>query len=301
MTSLALNVYHWGEAQQSRLLAECLGPAARALRGAGLVRRCWFLRFDVRGPHVLAVFAGPDGGREEVAARLAARVEAYLAAHPSRTVLSPDELEVRHAACRGTLCALDAEPGIAPNDSYGIVDHPRDGYPFRLGAGARDEDALWEELAEAALWAVDRLRAGGETAAAIRWIADVDRALQSAGADAAGYWRHYAATLLPPLARRLEAGDEEAVVAGLPRVVGERNGALFAAAWEAAAQGPAWPRLPRLVELAAADDGRPLLRRWMLLREVNHGILSQLNQFVQVRIPLALYAWLRSAPATVPA
>jgi hypothetical protein len=290
---LAANVYHWGHAHRRRLLVECLGPLARALRGDGLVRRFLYAGFDARGPHLFVVLTPADGARDAVEARLRAALDAYLALHPSDRDLAPDELRLRHDECRGKrLCALDGEDGFAPNNTYAIRGHGADGYPFRVGGGGE----LWDGCGEMALWAVDQLRQGGEAGAAARWTAAVDGALERLGHPTADFFRYHAGTVLLPLAAALEA-DEAKVVAGLPAAVGERNRAVFDAVWRAEAARTPSAEVDRLVELAVREGASAPGKPWSLLREVNHCVLSQLQQPERSRLALWLYAWMRGVPA----
>jgi hypothetical protein len=293
MSHLALHVYFWGSDEQTRLLSECLGPAARELRDEGLLDRFWFTSFDTRGPHVFALFTPPHGHSAELRARLGARLDGYLAGHPSTTCLAPEEVERRHAECRGKqLSAIDAEPGFAPNNSYRMADHPGDRYPFRLSAGAAAEDELWWIVQDVVFWAIGQRRARTSAAGAIRWLAEVDRALARAGAEPAEFWRHHATTLLVFLQARLDA-DEAGVLAALPAAVGERNRELFDRHWAPPAPGPS---AERLAEIVLADDGRPPGQRQALMREINHCTLAQLGLPVMHHIPLVLYAWQRNLP-----
>ena len=291
MVHLALHVYFWGDAETTRLLTDCLGPAARALRDDGVLERFWFTVFDARGPHVLALFGAAPADAEQVRRRLAARLDAYLGEHPSTAPLSAEEVERRHAECRGKqLSVIDAEPGMAPNNSYRMAAHPPDGYPFASGAGVAAADELWRLVQDVALWAIDQRRAGTATGAAVRWMAWMDRALAEAGADPAELWRYHAQTLLPPLAERLR-DDEAGVLASLPGAVGERNRAAFGRVWD----DPSPPDGPRrLAQIALADDGRTAEQKRQLVREINHCTLAQLGQPVRHHVPLILYAWQRS-------
>jgi hypothetical protein len=291
MTHLALHVYFWGDAETSRLLTDCLGPAARELRDQGLLDRFWFTVFDTRGPHVIAILTSPDAAADEVRRHIGARLDRYLAEHPSTAPLTAEEIDRRHAECRGKrLSAIDDEPGFAPNNSYRMAAHPSDGYPFRRSAELAARDELWRRVQDVTFWAIDQRRARTSTAGAVRWIAWMDHALARAGTDPAEFWRYHAQTLLVYLEERLR-GDEAAVLATLPGAVGERNRAVFDRVWDD-------PSLPpdcqRLVEIVLADDGRTAGEKQALLREVNHFTLAQLGQPVLYHIPLILYAWQRN-------
>lgn len=295
MTHLALNVYHWGDAPQHRLLVECLGPAAQELAGDGLLRRFWFTRFDTRGPHVFALFTPAPGRAEELRGRVAALVEAHLRTHPSDVFISAEELERRHVECRGKeLSAIDAEPGIALNDSWRWAQHGDGAYPFGLAAGVEDADAFWGGVQSVALETIAHVRERTGTAAAVRWIAAVDRGLAAAEVNAAEFWHYHASTLLPYLQQRLEE-DEAQVLAGLEEAVSGPNRALFQRLWD---DGEAWPQARPLVRAAVSARPAEGRSRWALLREVNHFTLAQLGQPVMHNIPLVLYAWHRAlAPA----
>lgn len=290
----ALNVYCWDRGDQNRVLTECLGPALRELWDAGALRRLWFHRFDARGPHVTVFLGAPPGVSPEVRDELGRRLDAYFAQSRGGTGISREELEQRHAECRGTqLCSLDTLPSFAPNRSHASADHRADGYLFGLAEGM-DGAAVDELLGDLAHWSIAQLRAGGTGGGAVRWVAGLDAALARAGVDTEALWRYYASTLLPALRERIAAGDPE-LVAGLPAIVGERNRAVLARRWdEAEARPPVWAGMDRLAERVAAAEA-PTPRRIAFVREVSHSVLAQLDQYVSFRIPLILYAWLRSS------
>lgn len=297
MEHAALDVYHWGAASQDRLLGECLGPAVRALREEGVVRRFWFHRFNARGPHLFVLIGMPPGRAEEALRRLGGALEAYLAAHPSPVALSPPELEALHAQCRGrSLSATDREPGFGANNSLRVAPHPAGAYLLRETAALGDgEDEAWDLMTELALWTTGEVRAGRGEAGAVAWIAAVDAALRRAGAPAEAHWRFYVTTLLHGLEERLEHAETE-ITRRLWEGLGPENRALFAAAWRRAADGaPVWPGVDRLAALLDGGEGRPAPERWRLLRETNHAVLAQLGMEVPLRVPLAIYAWLHGA------
>jgi hypothetical protein len=288
---LGAHVYRWSTPDQVRLLRDGLRPAAREARSRGLTSRFWYTLFDARGPHVFALFAAADRSRRrELADFLGDRLAGWLAAHPSAAPLDRDEVERRHAACRGkVLAAIDAEAGLAANDSLHLFEHPAGGYPFATAAGIVRPHELWRRLDPLALWALDHV---GEAASAVRLAAVVDHALGAAGVSAAGFWRYVATTLLVPLGERL-ASDEAGVVAALPAMVGERNTLAFGRLWSAVPHGDD-PPAAAAVRLVVEDGRRPLEHRFRLLREIVHVALAQLLQGVQARIPLVLYAWHRN-------
>lgn len=301
MVHLAINVYCWGDESQKRLLVDCLEPAARAVLRERLARRFWYTLFDARGPHVFALFSAQDGRAAELEARLCAELDTYLEESPSAEPLAREEVERRHLECRGKqLCAVDAEDGLARNNSYRMCRQPPDGYPFWTGGGTPREDELWDACGELAFWAMDQLRANSR-AAPVWWTAALQRALSRRVANAAEYWRYHATTLLLGLEAMLEA-DEEAALAALSGAVGEQNQAVFRQVREAVeSRSGAWPLLDRVVELASARSGSTPGERWGLLREVNHNVLAQLQQPVRTRIPLVLCAWQRARAGSGPA
>lgn len=297
MEHLVCNVHYWGRRPTNRLLAECLAPAVRELRGAGLVRRFSFQRFDARGPHLFVLLGTAPGQGDELRRLLGARLEAWMAAHPSTEPLTEDELRTRHEQCRGKrLCALDADPGFAANNIVRWAPHPPDGYPLDLTAGVVERDALWALLSELAEWSLGRLDDGA--GAAVRWIAGVDAELRRVDGMAEDYWRFHARTLLTGLHERL-ARDEAGVMEALGRGVGARNRETFDGSWRAVqAGGAVWGGMRELLRAVLAADGRMMEQRLGLLREINHSLLSQLGQPVAAHVPLVLYAWLQqSSPA----
>jgi hypothetical protein len=300
MGHLALNVYVWGDAEQDRVAVEALAPALRALREDGALRRVWVHRFDVRGPHLMAVLGGPLDRMDEVQARLSAALDAYLSAAPSEVVLDADTLRRRHDDCRGrALNPVDAREGFAPNNTYAFAaQDPAEAYVFRAAQGV-DAAALEPLLADLALWSVGRLRAGSSTGTAVAWMAGLTNALRGAGLEPEGFWRYYASTLLMRGTERILAADPE-VVAGLPNLIGEPNLAALGGAWSAAEDAPPpWPGAPALAALVAASSASPVERHGFV-RELCHAVFAQLNLHVRIRIPLVLYAWHRTISETAP-
>jgi hypothetical protein len=298
MPCVGCNIYFWGAAEQNRLLIECLGPSVAALRREGLARSFWFDRFDARSPHLLALITALPEAIDEVSRRLSAQVGDYLAARPSTDALSTEEIATRHAQTRGkALCSADTLPDLADNNSYLVFEQPSHGYPFFIGAGLREEEELWRLLDDLAFWAIDQLTAAPTAVplgVAVRWIAGLDREVRRLGV-AAGYWRHYATTLVVGLAERLAAGERD-VIDSLPRVVGQKNLATFSRVWSEAESRPhPWPHLQRLVEIAFAGDEPAPVRGAATLREAMHCFLKQLGVPVSLHVPLVLFAWYQSA------
>ncbi len=293
MKHLALNVYQWQWDRQDGLLVHCLGPVMQELRSEGLVHRFWFYRFDARGPHVSVVLDVPETAETEVRARLGARLDGYLAARPCEGGLSLAELEQRHAECRGKqLCATDAEPGFAPNNSYRLAEHPSEKDPLWMAAITHGDDVRRLTF-DLALWTIEQLRRGAGTAAAVRWIAAVDHALRRAAGPTDAYWRYHATTLLPRLGERLER-DPARVFAALPALVGESNRRVFSRVWSEVEEGlPVWPHLDDLVALLLGDGAAPPSSWQRLVRSLDHSVLHQLRQPVRLHLPLVLFAWLR--------
>jgi hypothetical protein len=290
--SLAANVYHWGWAEQRRLLCDCLGPAAAGLRASGLARWFSFMPFDTRGPHVLARLGVRPGDLETVRRELAGALDAYLAQSPSGVELSGEELRRRHEQCRGKmLCALDGEPGIAPNNSYRMcAEEQRD---------APGADELREMEEAGSFWALEQLRAGSEGVAAIRWVAAVQMALARAHPAPERYWSHHAGSLL---LRLTPAPAEGGGAPDLLPLIGERNLASFARAWTyEERRGPVWPHAERLVEMALAAGRDDEAEGWRVLRSAAHRTLLQLAQPVKSHIPLIVYAWHLSMQPHAPA
>lgn len=301
MHHLGANVYHWGHDEQGRLAAERVAPLVVRLLAEGSVERFWFTSFDARGPHLMLLFTCREGAEPALRRRLETELAAMLAAAPSEVVLDPEVLAERHRQCRGKeLCSADELPGVAANNSFVLFTHPADGYPFAVGGGVDDADALWRRVGELALWAVAQRGAGASLAAAVRWTAAVDAALAAAGQPAGDYWRHHATTLVMPLADRL-ASDEAAVLAALPGLVGERNEEAFGQLWRQVEAGWDGPDARPLVAAAcspAAPAATPGGDRWSLLREITHTTLGQLGLPVRLHLPLVFYAWQRNLSLT---
>lgn len=296
MFHLGAQVYRWSAPDQIRLLRDGLGPIAVEARARGLCQRFWYTPFDARGPHVFAVFtlsgeARADGAeRHALEAFVRERLEAWLVAHPSVTPVERAELDRRHAACRGkVLNAIDAQPGLAANDSTVFFAHPADGYPFRTTAGMSRAEDLWKSLEALSFWSLEHV---GEAAAAIRLIAVLDRTLAAAEAPVAALWRYVATTWLVPLRDRLERAEDE-VLAALPAMIGVKNSQVFERLWDAVPRVDD-PPVEHAVRWVLEDGAQSPESRVRLLREIVHQALAQLLQGVQLRLPLILYAWHRN-------
>ncbi|MFS8065627.1 MAG: hypothetical protein ACMG6S_04565 [Byssovorax sp.] len=284
---LGCNVYFWGEREQDRLLAECVKPLAA---GAGLRLLC--ARFDARGPHVMMLFRATPATDGEARARIAAAVEEYLARSPSLASPSAEELEARHVACLGkALCSADRAPGLAPNNSLVLFEHTEQDYPFNLAHDVEARDELWRLREEVVLRALGQLGAtsrGSVTAAAVRWMAALDRGVRAAGEPSAPHWRYMAGRVLVGLTERADA--EEPTAAKLFSIIGEKNRQALSRIWREG-ETEAESDLQELVRIVLADDGRVLERRRALLRDLVHTTLILLGLTVQQQAPLLLFAW----------
>lgn len=287
---LAINVYAQAEASQNRVLLQCLGPALRSRRARGDVYAYWWNRLDIRGPHVFGVVTVAESRRAAVRAELERALETHLRAHPSPEI-DPAALLARHEECRGMiLCAADALPGMAENNSFRILDHPWRGYPFNYSEGVAEEDALWTLATDLCDWTLRQLAAdeGNPTAAAIGLIASLDLALDAAGLDAAACWRFHLGRVLPALRARLEAEGKTARQ-DVDRLLSPANRRTFDRLWTRCEHdGGPWPHAAELIRLACADPARPAL-----LRELVHTTLKLLGVRVPLHIPLFIYAWQR--------
>ena len=185
---------------------------------------------------------------------------------------------------------------LAANNSYVVFEHPSHGYPFFIGEGLPEEEDWWSLLDQLAFWAIDRLTAAPKAVplgVAVRWMAGLDREVRRLGV-AAGYWRHYATTLVVGLTERLAAGEQD-VIDSLPLVVGRKNLETFSRVWSEAESRPhPWPHLQRLVEIAFAGAEPAPVRGAAALREAVHCFLKQLGVPVSLHVPLVLFAWYRS-------
>jgi hypothetical protein len=292
---LGANVYTWGEDAQDRLLVDCLGTAADELRSRGLLELFWYDRFDARGPHLFALFTVPTHAAESARALLADRIEDHLRKFPSTLFLSREEVETRHAECRGkALAAVDRQPGLVENNTYCLFEQPPHGYPFRVSQGLAGEAELWGFWDDLVHWVLQQIRNRPENShsgTAVRWFAQLDQAVASTG-EATSFWRYYATTLLPPLTGRL-ATEEEEVLRALPTWVGDKNRKAFSRIWDSSIRSLLlWPHFAQLVTLATREEGEASLR-WNILREVVHCTLKQLGVPVSLHVPLVLFAWER--------
>jgi hypothetical protein len=288
-------IYYWGDREQTRLLRDGVRPWAREAQGAGLADSLWYSRFDAGGPHVIALFATTPEARGALKELLQARIGRFLRASPSGAELSRDEVEARHRACRGrSLCPVHRDGRLAANNSFVLFDQGPDAYPLTLSSGMKAADEFWRRMGALSLWTLEQLAAGQGQLLAIRWLAAVDRALRRRELNAEAYWRLHATTLIPSLAHRLQA-EPHAVQASLEGAIGERHREAFGAIW---GEPDGEERLGFDVDGTVASivrgDGRPLDRRFTVLRHVDHGVLLQLGVRVELQVPLVLYAWQRS-------
>lgn len=291
------NIYFWGEREQDRLIAECVRPLAEGLSAEGARRSIFCDRFDTRGPHVMALFGVTAEDREEVAARVGEAVSEYLRRSPSAVEIGAPELEARHAACRGAaLAAIDRDPGIAPNNSYRLFDHTERDYPFALAEGSADRDEIRRLRDDVVYWALAQIGGaspGSAMAAAIRWLAAVDRALRAAREDVRAHFRYLSGRLLHGVDKI--TGLAAATAARIQAMIGERNRTTLARVWRGASGGQeGGAGLERLVRLALADDGRPLAARRELFYDLVHATLLLLGLTALQQAPLFLFAWAES-------
>jgi len=285
---LGANVYLWDRPEQNRFLTRCLQPALRELRREGRVQRFWFDRFDARGPHLFLLFAVLPGSFSPLRDELADRWTVYLRESPAAPGPAPDEIAERHRQTRGgKLCAADALPGLAENHSFLLFEQSAEGYPFGRISGQAAMEDLWWLLDALSLWALEEVerRAGGvPTAAAVRWMAALDRALRARGA-ADEYWRYHAATLLPGLGESRDGREIER----LGQRIGAESLRLFSRLWEGEPAEARWPDCSRLVDLAFGDRReRPC---FPALRQIVHSTWKQLGLRTSQEIPLVLFAW----------
>jgi hypothetical protein len=293
---LALNVHHRGTAAENRLLAGTVSPLLQRLEADGAVRAVWGTRFDARGPHLFLLVGTAPEDAERVREALVGAVRRHLARHPAGEPFTAEEVERRHAECRGkAFWAADRRAGIAPAESWEAgVPEPGD-FPHTLvrGMDPAAETAYWSASTRLFHRLVAAAAEGASTRAAVAWVAAADRALRKRGA-AEEAWSHHAAALLPPLEARLHA-DRAGVLASLPAAVTPRNRALFEAAW-----GAPDPELEALagevVGATLAEDARSPVHRLRALRASTHAALLLLGLPVAAHVPLVLHAWARSLP-----
>ena len=291
MVYLGANIYYWGNKEQTRLLLNGVRPWNTRAREAGLIQRFWYCRYDARGPHLFILFATQPESQADLQTFLEAEVESFLRSNPSTEFLSREELEKRHRDCRGrTMSVADSGQLLADNNSFVVFSHQDSAYPLHLSAGMTAAEEFWNRLDVLASWALEQLETD-TTRTAVRWFAAVDHSLRRAGLSPQEYWRFHACTLLLPLKQRLQT-DEAAVLAALPRTIGENNRTLFAHTWREMNNGCNLGfDVGSLVRLIVNDEARSLERRFATLREINHVLMGQLGQWTKFEIPIVLHAW----------
>jgi hypothetical protein len=296
--AIGANVYLWSFREQNQLLVELLEPLATSFEAEQPEVRFWFDRFDARGPHIVVLFLGPTDHHAAIKSQLSHSLVSFLAPRTASSGLSQTEIARRHEACRGAvLCSLDAEPGLALENSWALFQQPIEAYPFRITARFPGPAAasFWDLVSDLCHWNVCQLAEQVEHGApriGLEFVAAFDHGLRNRGLDAGGFWRFFATTLLFTLPDRLEA-DPIGTIASLPTAIGEHNRSLFDRLWYRAAEPFLWPRLPELVDLAAVPHKVGFRQPWRPLREVVHWSLKHLGVSVRAEIPLILYAWHR--------
>src|SRR6185369_8374214 len=127
-------------------------------------------------------------------------------------------------------------------------------YPFNLASDVAERDELWRLREEVVLRALGQLGAtsrGSVTAAAVRWIAALDRGIRAAGEPSAPHWRYMAGRVLLGLTERADA--EEPTAAKLFSIVGEKNRQALSRIWrEAATESETEGDLQKLVRIILA-------------------------------------------------
>lgn len=294
---LAANVYLFSIRRQNRFLAETLAPALPGLASDFEDFRFWFDRFDARGPHLFLLFSAAETGIDALRARLEALItgglEALAAEGPADDTPGAARIEELHAACRGkTLCAADRQPGLAADGSFVLDSQPADAYPFHLTPAHGPADTIWPRISALTNWTLEQRAAAGDepaTAAALRFMAGLDRQLRASDAEPADYWHHHLKSLMHELDALLEEKGEpfvDALAAGL----GDANRRVFQQVWQwAETAEPAWDGLPALVsDVTTRGPGA-----WRLLREIVHGALKQLGLVVPKHLPILIFGWLQ--------
>ncbi|MEM9593453.1 MAG: hypothetical protein AAGD06_04295 [Acidobacteriota bacterium] len=279
-----LVVYVWGRDEQDRLIRDCLAPELEARRKSGDLTFAWFDRFAARGPHLFFILDMASGFEA-----LCQRLETYLAEHPSEFHFDEKELVRRHAQCRGKiLCEVDTRPGLAENNTFVALEHPKDDYPFFLIQGHPRKHEVWGLVDELYAWMLRQIATVGRTERiphALAWAVEVDRAM---GGETHRYWGFHAETLWPALRDQNLLATEDFQDRSR-ELVGQRNAATFGKLWTSSASGAPEGLARRLVE---ALDPAPS-NDWQFLREINHWTLKNLGLPVRSHLPLALYGWQR--------
>ncbi len=286
------------------MLTRAVLPWAGPLFESGDLPFFLYDHYDARGPHLSLFFAASRGRHEALAADLARCLDQALTETRSRgggrATLTPEQLEARHAECRGRVQnAADRAPGFPPPGSFLAYSQSAGDYPFGLGARTADTAAFftaWREICRATA-----LRMGADPRpdwlGAVALVAGLGRALQAEGKDPACLFRYDAVALLPVLTGRLTQDGEAAAYASVSRLVSAKNAAGFESLWREELPGAlSAEALRTLVRAAAGDgwgDGHPSLQP---LRELLHFSLKGLGLQVVQQIPLVLHAWSRSLP-----
>ncbi|MFI0980590.1 thiopeptide-type bacteriocin biosynthesis protein [Streptomyces sp. NPDC021093] len=144
------------DADQDRLLTECLGPLADALRADGLVQRFFFLRYWEGGPHVrLRLLPAHRSDRAAVERRAEAEIRAFL-----RRVPAPDVVDrSRFAQVAEGLAGLEGRAGhdqeVHPNNSVAFPPYAREHADYGYGRAVAAVERHFFESSRLALTVVD--------------------------------------------------------------------------------------------------------------------------------------------------
>jgi hypothetical protein len=291
MIHLGANIYYWDGHDQ--LLARGLRHWIREARQNRLIRRMWYCPFDARGPHIFALVSTEAAKLGSVQEFFRHRIDDFLRTWPSRPQPGAQEVAERHRQCRGKVMnSADRRRGMAANNSFSLFPHGDDEYPFAIFRCTSDPERLWLYLDQVASYALEHA-GSGSGAAALRWLAAVDRSLQKEkeNVPAADYWRFHAESLLLGLKGSLQ--EPGVAVERLNRAISAGNKQLFDQLWNGIE--PAIPAVADdLVQLVMRDPKRQIAQRFQVLREINHTTLLQLGQMVRCHIPMVLYAWQRN-------
>jgi len=280
-------IYHWGESFQNRLLLSGYLPWIEAASREHLADRCWYARYDTRGPHLFFLFRTTRRAFAPLTKFLTRAISSFLAREPSTISYSTSSLRYLHGFCRGrSMCEVDRHKGVGTNNTYAIFAHPPNSFPLSLVSAER-RDRFGGELDRVSRWALSSLHRN-PSSNAVQWIAGVDRALDRLGIDKAAYWAYHFASLAAP-GTVLQTPKE------LAATVSPANRSLFDMLWTNRIESPDGEfDVARLLH-TAAGGASGASRNFHSMREVNHCVLNQLGLPCRLEIPLVLYAWCRAA------
>ncbi|HEX8321097.1 lantibiotic dehydratase C-terminal domain-containing protein [Longimicrobium sp.] len=288
-------VYH---ADRDALLTGVVAPLVGELWQEGVLRRCFFVRYHLGGPHVRLRLELPSGAGTVVTERVRARTEEFFRLYPSTAPRPAEEIRRENRGIlAGDALAVEREDLVYPDNS--VQDAPVVFETERYGGPALLEHSLdffTVSSARALSWlhVSAGQPAGARLAGAARLLVRQAWGLAPDGAaftELAGSGVRLMGEVLPAFVAR---GDEAFERGGgsMERLVRHELDALSA--------GDAGPDVLAAAALAGAIAGADEFRRWSIAASQLHMTANRLGLLNPQEVYLARMLW-RAAEAAAAA